>query len=72
MENKTIKVIIKNVYGTNRIYAGCETALLFLKIAKQKTFNNSDIMAIRDLGYTIEQITAENPIFLGLSNRHNF
>lgn len=46
---------IKNVFGTDRIYPANETAEKFLRLLGGKTFSESQIKHIRELGYEIEQ-----------------
>jgi hypothetical protein len=53
MSNK-IKVIIKNVYGEERIYPTCEKGKLFAKIAKTTTLTRQVLNSIKLLGYEIE------------------
>jgi hypothetical protein len=47
---KTIKVEIKNVYGTERIYPICENAKRFAMLTNTKTFNRAIIAIIKQIG----------------------
>ena len=64
MKNKIIKLIIKNVYGVDRIYPACEVAENLALLTKKKTFDWYDLRIIKDLGYELEYI-ARMPDFAG-------
>tara|TARA_R110000764_G_scaffold16542_1_gene46212 strand:+ start:29 stop:262 length:234 start_codon:yes stop_codon:yes gene_type:complete len=49
-----IKVKIKNVYGTERIYPLCNNAILFSTLTNTKTFDRNIISIIKKLGFEIE------------------
>jgi len=49
-----IKVKIKNVYGTERIYPLCNNAILFSTLTNTKTFDRNIITIIKKLGFEIE------------------
>jgi hypothetical protein len=51
---KTIKVEIKNVYGTERIYPICENAKSFAMLTNTKTFNRAIIAIIKKIGIVVE------------------
>ena len=51
---KTIKVEIKNVYGTERIYPICENAKRFAMLTNTKTFNRAIISIIKQIGIQVE------------------
>ena len=51
---KTIKVEIKNVYGTERIYPICENAKRFAMLTNTKTFNRAIIAIIKQIGIVVE------------------
>jgi hypothetical protein len=51
---KTIKVEIKNVYGTERIYPICENAKRFAMLTNTKTFNRAIIAIIKQIGKQTE------------------
>lgn len=54
----TIDVTIKNVYGNEMIYPACETAEKFCELIGKKTFSQSDMMRINELGYTMNVVAA--------------
>lgn len=58
-QEKKIRVIIKNVYGTNKIYPADEDAKTFAAILNQKTLTEWDISLIKRLGYEIEVVPRE-------------
>ena len=51
---KTIKVEIKNVYGTERIYPLCDNAKRFARLTNTKTFNRAIISIIKQIGIQVE------------------
>ena len=51
---KTIKVIIKQIYGQKYIYPVCDKAKLFLSLTRLKTFKHEYLLTIEKLGYKIE------------------
>ena len=55
-----IKVSIKNVYGSDLIYPGCDNAKEFAKLTGTKTLSQSAIESIKRLGYAVEVILPEN------------
>ena len=56
----TIKVVIKNVYGVDKIYPVCDKAKLFAQLLGQATLTPKGIPIIKQLGYTIE-VTNNTP-----------
>ena len=54
---KVIKVEIKNVFGTEKIYPLCEDAKLFASMKSQATLTRADIAIIKNLGYSVEVIS---------------
>lgn len=52
MEN-TITVRITTVYGKKSVYPVCQVAHYLAKLTGTKTFNDSQIQTIKDLGYEI-------------------
>lgn len=52
----TIKIRIKNVYGNDLIYPACDISNQFVKLTERKTFKQSDLEIIKNLGYKIEQV----------------
>lgn len=63
MEN-TIKVKIVSTYGMERIYPACDTSRQFATIAGTKTLSKSNIKIIKSLGYSVEVVSPEKPIYL--------
>jgi hypothetical protein len=51
-----IQVIIKCVYGNDRIYPVCSKAKAFASIARQKTLDDAHINRIKELGYIVEVV----------------
>lgn len=47
-----LQVEMKSVYGNTLIYPVCDKAKTFAKLIGKKTFSNSDMNVIRELGYT--------------------
>lgn len=62
LENQTITIEIKDVYGQPKVYPVCNRAKLFAEIAGTKTLLPTDIQRIQVLGYTV----AVKPRELGL------
>ena len=50
----TIKVEIKSVYGTQKIYPACPKAETFCKMIGQKTLTDIDIKRIKELGFEVQ------------------
>lgn len=55
----TIQVEIKSVYGNEKIYPVCIKAKAFARLVRQTTLTNRDIEAIKELGFTVEVVTAK-------------
>jgi len=55
--NYPLQVIIKNVYGVERIYPVNDNAILLTKLLKKKTIDRDEIEVIKKLGYQIEVLT---------------
>lgn len=60
MEDRVVRLQVKNVYGKLLAYPVGETALLLLKLTGKKTLDLKDIQIIKDLGFKIEQVMPEN------------
>jgi len=56
MEN-TIKVNVKDVYGTRKVYPICQTGQLFAQLAGTTTLTDKTRRLIEQLGYTFEVAT---------------
>jgi len=63
MNEPTIIVQIKNVYGEDRVYPVCANARLFANIAGTKTLTRETLMAIHRLGFKV----AIKPLELNLA-----
>jgi hypothetical protein len=55
--NYPLQVIIKNVYGVERIYPVNETAKKITSLTRKKTLDRDEIEVIKNLGYQIEVLT---------------
>jgi hypothetical protein len=53
LENQTITIEIKDVYGQPKVYPVCDRAKLFAEIAGTTTLLPRDIQRIQVLGYTV-------------------
>lgn len=51
-----IKVSIKSVYGSDKIYPLCDNGKLFAEIAGTKTLTRDTISLVKRLGYSIQVI----------------
>ena len=52
---QTIKVTEKAVYGRILVYPTCETAKKFAKLLNVKTFTDTNLYGIQDLGYIVDR-----------------
>ena len=50
-----IKVVVKNVYGTDKVYPFCMKARNFAEIAGTKTLTSDTLRLVRLLGYQVKQ-----------------
>jgi hypothetical protein len=55
--NYPLQVIIKNVYGVERIYPVNETAKKLTSLTRKKTLDRDEIEVIKKLGYQVEVMT---------------
>jgi hypothetical protein len=53
MEDKKIIVMVRSVYGVDKIYPVCTNAKLFADIAGTTTLREHDLRRIQQLGYHI-------------------
>jgi len=53
---KTLKVIIRNVYGKDLVYPACESSKLFANLLNSQTLADGARRTIKQLGYTFEVI----------------
>jgi len=54
MDEKTLHVTVKNVYGNRLVYPACEASKIFARISGKTTLTDSTLYEIRLLGYRIE------------------
>ena len=54
LENQTITIEIKDVYGQPKVYPVCNRAKLFAEIAGTTTLMPRDIQRIQVLGYEVK------------------
>jgi hypothetical protein len=50
---------IKCVYGNNRAYPVCERAKSLARLMNRKSFTESDVRDLRDLGFSIKWAASE-------------
>lgn len=55
----SIKIQIRTVYGVERIYPVCSKARIFAKLVGQATLTRADILKIKELGFSIEQVALQ-------------
>lgn len=53
---KTIKILVKSVFGREMIYPANEIAGLFCKLLKQESLTRTNLKLIKELGYEVEQV----------------
>lgn len=51
---KKVPVLIRSVYGVERIFPANETGIAFVTFAKKKTFEIEDLKLVKGLGFDIE------------------
>ena len=54
--NDSITVQTKDIYGHEKIYPVCDTAIKLARLAGTKTLTPSAIKIIKSLGYTITEV----------------
>lgn len=59
---KTIKVELKETYGTQRVYPVCDTAILLARLTKQTTFTSRNVTILKQLGYTIQVVETKQEL----------
>ena len=52
-----IQVLIKSVYGVDKIYPQCEKARLFAELTRKVTLDERDLSIVKALGYDVEELT---------------
>lgn len=55
MNNLSITIEVKTIYGNTLIYPVDKNAKLFTQLIGQKTLTRRDLDTIKELGYSIEQ-----------------
>lgn len=55
--SKSVEVVVRSVYGQERIYPGNENAQIFARIVGSKTLSRSVLNMIRELGYEVHQVS---------------
>lgn len=56
--SNTIKVEIKTIYGTEKIYPADDMAKGFCNLLNQKTLTEQDIKKIKAMGFTVQVETS--------------
>lgn len=54
MEKKSIKVVVREVYGNTLYYPGCDKAETLALIANSKTLTRRTLQLAKDLGFEIK------------------
>lgn len=60
----TIKVMLRNVYGEEKIYPACGKAEVFVEMLGQKTLTYSQVEHIKKLGFDVEVVTSYKAQYL--------
>lgn len=60
-EEKEVRVMVRSVFGVERIYPVCENANIFTRLTGQKTLSHESIKAIRELGFTVTVVPQTVP-----------
>lgn len=61
MPNTEIHVVVKSVYGKQRVYPNDTQAENLLRLTGKATFTNENLATIKDMGYRIVVDTPELP-----------
>ncbi len=59
-----IKVMLRDVYGEEKVYPACTQSEIFAQLAKQKTLTYQQINLIKDLGFVVEIVTSHGKLYL--------
>lgn len=51
---REIKIKIKNVYGNDLMYPDCELSEFASSLVRKKTFDQSDIKNLKNMGFTVK------------------
>lgn len=57
--NPTIEVEVRNVYGNKLVYPANDLAHKFAKLLGVKTFNRTQVLDMKALGYVVGQVVGE-------------
>lgn len=60
--SKSIEVVVRSVYGNDRIYPVSESAKIFARIAGTKTIKRETLELVKELGYEVIKVTEEVPL----------
>ncbi len=60
----TIKVMLRNVYGEEKIYPACGKAEVFVEMLEQKTLTDYQVEMIKKLGFQVEIVTSHKAQYL--------
>lgn len=58
-----IEVEVRNIYGKKTVYPVCRTATLLAKLSGNKTFTESAITTLKQLGYKFKVIQPEEKLW---------
>jgi len=59
MNDKTLKVTVKNVFGNDLVYPYCEQSEIFAILTNSKTLTENAIKWIKTLGYNFEVVNTK-------------
>lgn len=59
-----IKVMLRNVYGEEKIYPACGKAEVFTEMLGQKTLTDYQVEMIKKLGFQVEIVTSHKAQYL--------
>lgn len=59
MNDKTLKVTVKNVFGIERIYPYCERSEVFAILTNSRTLSENAVKWIKTLGYNFEVVNTK-------------
>jgi hypothetical protein len=65
MEDRTIKIEIRNNYGQDRFYPANKTAERFLQLTGKKTFSERELHVIIELGFIVSRKEQYANLFKG-------
>lgn len=59
MTNNTIKIHVKNEYGTEKLYPQCKNSFLLSDLLNVKSFEHYHLIKLKSLGYDIKSDSKE-------------